>query len=81
MAEWQFAAERENENGNEASPDPVPVQAHPRGGYSSSQPQAHQRSALVNVDNVEDVPPIKGVLNSPRSLEACHMSGILPEEL
>ncbi|KAH9601320.1 hypothetical protein LSM04_008238 [Trypanosoma melophagium] len=53
--------------------------------FSCSQSQQTQRgqthAEMVSLKNFEQVPRIKGVFNSPRSLRACQIEGVNPTEL
>ncbi|ORC85476.1 uncharacterized protein TM35_000352200 [Trypanosoma theileri] len=43
--------------------------------------QGHPHTELVSLNNFEQVPRIKDVFNSPRSLKACQIEGVNPTEL
>ncbi|RNE95917.1 hypothetical protein TcG_13202 [Trypanosoma cruzi] len=62
-------------------PPRVPSASMPTHSLSKNVRNEDNRAVLVSLENFEHVPGVKGVLNSPRSLQACKMEDVLPADL
>ncbi|RNC35990.1 hypothetical protein TcCL_Unassigned01080, partial [Trypanosoma cruzi] len=62
-------------------PPRVPSASMPTHSLSKNVRNEDNRAVLVSLENFEHVPSVKGVLNSPRSLQACKMEDVLPADL